>query len=474
MLRRNKQPTEPEFNAVDYVQELVDQAVAHRASDIHFEPKQNDLEIRFRVDGTLHTISELHMSRYPTILRRIKVMGEMDFAESRRGQDGRARLHLQDRDLDLRISVLPTLYGDKTVMRLLEIHGDTMGLEHLGLLEKDLERFRELVEAPQGAVLVTGPTGSGKSSTLFSVLSHLNDPSQSIVTIEDPVERIISGLTQIPVKQDQGVTFAEILRSILRQDPDIVMVGEIRDQETAESAFRAAQTGHLLLSTLHTNSAASTITRLRYMGIPIYLLTSALRGLVAQRLVRKTCTHCQELRPIEPGTREVLQSACNVDVPDALPVGRGCDQCHQTGYRGRLAVFEVMPVTERIKELIFRERGTAELEEAARQEGMSTLLEDAIQKAKNGLTTIEEALRVVVTEPQGIRRCSRCTQQLEFEFRFCPYCTEGSKTTCGNCGALTRDEWRTCAFCGFSLQIAGQPTRSPTQKNMERVRQGLT
>ncbi len=365
-----RKQAEPEVQVVDVVDLTIEQALQRRASDIHFEPREEAGDIRFRVDGVLHTVQQLEKETYPKTLRRLKVMGELDFSESRKGQDGRARRVLGDREIDLRISVFPSLHGEKTVIRLLEVRGRAMGLENLGLTSEVHQRLTDLVDAPQGAVLVTGPTGSGKSTTLFSILARLNQPSKSIVTIEDPVECILPGLTQIQVKREQGVTYADILRSILRKDPDVIMVGEIRDQETAETAFRAAQTGHLLLSTLHTNSASTTVTRLRYMGLPAYLLTSALRGIVAQRLVRKICPHCCETRVADPATRQVLEEAAGRPVAESFSFGRGCSSCSQTGFLGRLALFEVLAVTERIKEMMFHGRSALEVETVARQEGM--------------------------------------------------------------------------------------------------------
>lgn len=472
--RKRKEESDAEPDVIALVEELLQLAFEHRASDIHLEPGEHEARTRMRVDGVLRSVSTIERDLFPKLVRRIKVMAELDHTESRRGQDGRARLELAHHQVNLRVSVLPSMYGEKVVIRLLDGHRNALSLDELGFSSHDRERFGHLVEANQGAILVTGPTGSGKSSTLFAVLDTLNTDNRSIVTIEDPVETVLPGLTQVQINRVHGVGYADILRSILRQDPDVIMVGEIRDQETAESAFRAAQTGHLLLSTLHTNSAAATITRLRYMGLPMYLLTAAIRGIVAQRLVPCVCRHCARDEKLDSGQRKMLQASSRFEIPKSVKKGAGCEHCSETGFLGRVAIFEVLPVTARIKELMFQEESTAAIEAAARSEGMTTLLEDAVVKMKAGLIAPEDALRYITSEPtESGLVCPDCQASLDASYRFCPFCTEGSQTTCGNCGSLTRPGWRSCAFCGFSLCLPGAPSRKPVNKAVERARHGL-
>lgn len=475
MLKRKRKDEEAEPDVISLVEDLLRSAFEQRASDVHLEPGEHEARARMRVDGVLRATSSIDRHLFPKLVRRIKVMAELDHTESRRGQDGRARLEVGQHQVNLRVSVLPSMYGEKVVIRLLDGHRNALSLDELGFTTHDRERFGQLVGASQGAILVTGPTGSGKSSTLFAVLHALNTDNRSIVTIEDPVETVLPGLTQVHINRAHGVGYADILRSILRQDPDVIMVGEIRDQETAESAFRAAQTGHLLLSTLHTNSAAATITRLRYMGLPMYLLTAAIRGLVAQRLIPCVCQHCAKEQPLDPATRKTLQAASRFEIPDSVKLGQGCEHCSHTGFLGRVAIFEVLMVTARIKELMFQEESTAAIESAARAEGMTTLLEDAVVKMKAGLVAPQDALRYLSSEPteSGIV-CPDCHTALEASYRFCPFCTEGSRTTCGNCGSLTRPGWQCCAFCGFTLCLPGAPSRKPVNKATERARHGLS
>ena len=371
-------------------------AAKERASDIHLEPDEDGLHIRQRIDGLLQQTATLPMNLQPAIISRIKIMAEMDIAESRLPQDGRIRLRLENRDLDLRVSTFPTLHGENVVLRLLDRSAAVFGLQDLGFSPEVDGLYREIIRRPFGLVLVTGPTGSGKTSTLYATLSALNSPEKNIITIEDPVEYHIKMIRQSQVNPKAGITFANGLRSILRQDPDIIMVGEIRDRETAEIAIQAALTGHMVLSTLHTNDAVGTITRLTEMGIEPFLIASSLVGVLAQRLVRAICDKCKvPYLPSEP----LLKFLKIGPAPDLqFYRGKGCSFCKNTGYRGRLAIFELVPAYEKLLELIASGVTKVALKEEAARKGIKTLRDDGIQKVREGLTTIEEILRVTQKE----------------------------------------------------------------------------
>ena len=371
-------------------------AAKERASDIHLEPDEDGLHIRQRIDGLLQQTATLPMNLQPAIISRIKIMAEMDIAESRLPQDGRIRLRLENRDLDLRVSTFPTLHGENVVLRLLDRSAAVFGLQDLGFSPEVDGLYREIIRRPFGLVLVTGPTGSGKTSTLYATLSALNSPEKNIITIEDPVEYHIKMIRQSQVNPKAGITFANGLRSILRQDPDIIMVGEIRDRETAEIAIQAALTGHMVLSTLHTNDAVGTITRLTEMGIEPFLIASSLVGVLAQRLVRAICDKCKvPYLPAEP----LLKFLKIEPAPDLqFYRGKGCSFCKNTGYRGRLAIFEFVPAYEKLLELIASGVSKVALKEEMARKGIKTLRDDGIQKVREGLTTIEEILRVTQKE----------------------------------------------------------------------------
>ena len=371
-------------------------AAKERASDIHLEPDEDGLHIRQRIDGLLQQTATLPMNLQPAIISRIKIMAEMDIAESRLPQDGRIRLRLENRDLDLRVSTFPTLHGENVVLRLLDRSAAVFGLQDLGFSPEVDGLYREIIRRPFGLVLVTGPTGSGKTSTLYATLSALNSPEKNIITIEDPVEYHIKMIRQSQVNPKAGITFANGLRSILRQDPDIIMVGEIRDRETAEIAIQAALTGHMVLSTLHTNDAVGTITRLTEMGIEPFLIASSLIGVLAQRLVRAICDKCKvPYLPAEP-----LLTFLKIEPAPDLQFyrGKGCSFCKNTGYRGRLAIFELLPAYEKLLELIASGVSKVALKEEMARKGIKTLRDDGIQKVREGLTTIEEILRVTQKE----------------------------------------------------------------------------
>jgi type II secretion system protein E len=367
------------------------QAIKEKASDIHIEPFEKEIKLRYRVDGALVEASSPPKALQLPIASRIKILAGLDIAERRLPQDGRFRIRVSGKEVDLRISFLPTQYGEKIVIRLLD-KGNLQGsIENMGLDEYTLGIFKKAIDAPHGMILVTGPTGSGKTTTLYTVLGELNNPIYNIVTVEDPVEYQLIGINQVAVKSDIGMGFAEALRSILRQDPDIVMIGEIRDNETADIAVKAALTGHQVLSTLHTNDAAGAITRLDDMGIEPFLISSSVILTCAQRLVRRVCQNCKEDFKPEP---EVFQNLGIEDDGTVFYKGAGCPRCNGRGYSGRAAILEVLPVSEAIRRLVVKRASAAVIKNQAISEGMKTLRMVGIDKAREGLTTLEEVLRV--------------------------------------------------------------------------------
>ena len=371
---------------------LVEQAVAADASDLHLEPMRDVVRVRIRVDGLLRELVRLPLAAHSTLVTQLKVAANMDIAEKRVPQDGRIALELDGRNIDLRLSTLPTTLGEKIAIRLLA-QQELLQLEELGFTQANLACYRRLFTQPNGLILLTGPTGSGKTSTLYATLAALDAATRNIITLEDPVEYSLPGINQVAVNRRSGMTFAKGLRAIVRQDPDVIMLGEIRDEETAGIAVQAALTGHLVLSTLHTNSAAGAVYRLLDMGIAPYLLAAALRGVVAQRLVRRLCPACRRQRTATAAERSFLGAA-------TVWEQQGCEQCQAAGYRGRVAVQEVLPLTVRLQHLVLQRAPVTELEQAARAEGLRSLAEDAAAKALDGLTTVQELWRVGITGGQ--------------------------------------------------------------------------
>lgn len=380
---------------VKLVNGILINALRSRASDIHIEPSEEMLRIRYRIDGVLQPVLKLPVKMKNAITSRIKIMSHLDISERRLPQDGRIKLKVgNEREIDFRVSTLPTIFGEKIVMRLLDKSNLQLELNKLGFDERQLLDFLEAIEKPYGMILVTGPTGSGKTTTLYSALSHLNKPGVNIMTAEDPVEYNFFGINQVQMKEDIGLNFAAVLRSFLRQDPDIILVGEIRDFETAEIAIKAALTGHLVLSTLHTNDAPSTVTRLINMGIEPVLISTSVILILAQRLARRICPTCKTEEKVSDTV--LIKLGC---APDELKdmkcfIGKGCAECNNTGYRGRLAIHEIMPIKDEIRELILSGGSAADIKKEAIRLGMATLRKSGINKIKNGLTTIEEVLRV--------------------------------------------------------------------------------
>lgn len=384
---------------VQFVNELLSRAVAERASDVHLEPGEREMRIRFRIDGVLQDVMSVPHSIRSSVVSRMKIMGELDISERRLPQDGRMTLTLPGGRVDLRLVTLPTTHGEALVVRILDRSNGLLHVDDLGFLAPTLERFRTCYRRPWGAVLATGPTGSGKSTTLYAAMSELHGPQRNIVTVEDPVEFHVPGVKQVQVNRKAGLTFANALRSIVRADPDVVLVGEIRDRETATIAVEAALTGHLVLSTLHTNDAASTPARLLDMGVEPFLVTSALTGVLAQRLVRRLCDRCKE--PYRPETEELVAAGWDDWLREAVGEPNfhravGCTRCARSGYLGRFAIHEVMPFAEELAHLVLARASSEVVRAQAVALGMTTLRRDGLQKVGLGLTTFEEMLRVVV------------------------------------------------------------------------------
>ena len=377
---------------VQLVKGMIDQAVRQRASDIHIEPMEKQVRIRYRIDGALYEKSVYSIRLLPAIVARIKIIGGMDISEKRKPQDGRITQIVDRKEFDIRVSILPTVYGEKIVMRLTSKNALTREKSQLGLKSDELKKFDHILKNPHGILLVTGPTGSGKSTTLYTALSELNKEDVNIITVEDPVEANIEGIDQVQVNNKANLTFASALRSILRQDPDIIMIGEIRDQETASIAVQASITGHLVVSTLHTNSAASTITRLADMGIEPYLIADSTIGVIAQRLVRRLCPECKRQKKADAEELELLQLAPDADVTIYEPCG--CPRCDGAGFRGRIGVYEIMEVTQSLKSIISKNGSAEDIKKKALEEGMSTLRMSATRYVLEGITSVQEMMRV--------------------------------------------------------------------------------
>ena len=385
-----------EAPVIKLVNHIISEAIESRASDIHLEPFDDDLFLRYRIDGILHEFDSPPKRLSAAITTRIKIMAKMDISERRLPQDGRIKLKILGKDIDMRVSTLPTLYGESVVMRILDRGSLELDLSQMGFPEKSLEQLEELIRKPYGKMLVTGPTGSGKTTTLYAALSQINTPDKKIITIEDPVEYQMRGINQIHVKSQIGLDFAGGLRSIVRQDPDVIMVGEIRDPETADISIQAALTGHLVFSTVHTNDAAGAITRLLDMGIENFLISSALLGVLAQRLVRVICPDCKEETSLTP----ILRKEMGQLEQEGFKVyrGKGCKACSNTGFRGRCGIYELLVIDDNIRELVLKKSTAQIICDQARKTGMRTLREDGWDKVIKGITTVEEILRVTLND----------------------------------------------------------------------------
>jgi type IV pilus assembly protein PilB len=388
--------TEADSPIIRLVNQLLSNASTSKASDIHIDPQETKVVVRYRIDGILRVERVLPKHMQNVLIARMKIMANLDITENRIPQDGRIKVNIDFHPVDLRVSTLPTVFGEKVVMRILDMGSTLNDIEKLGFNKHNLSRFKNMISKPNGIVLITGPTGSGKSSTLYAALNKLNSEEVNIITIEDPVEYQLEGINQIQVNQNVGMTFAAGLRSILRQDPDVIMVGEIRDKETVEVAVRASLTGHLVLSTIHTNDALSSVTRMIDMGVEPFLVASSLSGVVAQRLVRKVCRDCAEAHA--PTKREIdIFSKRGIQV-ETVWKGRGCSSCNMTGYRGRIAIHEVLAVNEDLRKAIMNEEPISSLREIAVRNKTIFLIDDGLLKVKQGLTSTEEVLRVAISE----------------------------------------------------------------------------
>jgi type II secretory ATPase GspE/PulE/Tfp pilus assembly ATPase PilB-like protein/FixJ family two-component response regulator len=442
--------------AIRIVNAIISDALRHGASDVHIEPKTKFIMVRYRIDDLL--VDKLHvpMNMHLAIVSRIKVMSDLDIAERRRPQDGRITVKSSTRMVDMRISTLPTVNGEKVVLRILDKNAASKEIEELGFAGKDLTIVSQFIERPQGIILATGPTGSGKTTTLYGLLRKGAKITKNFTTIEDPVEYCMNMAEQVNVREKIGLSFSMVLRAILRQDPNVIMLGEIRDHETAEVAFHAALTGHLVLSTLHTNSSIASITRLRDMGLEPYVISDALVGVVAQRLVRCICPQCRT----EDHPDEQMLRSLNITKPGFSAFrGAGCERCNGTGYKGRIGVYEIFQADHEIKRMIHRDATEPELLHAARLTGMTTLLDDAVVKIKNGTTTCEEVLRVFGPQNANQIPCAHCGALMEQRHPYCPYCGKELIKFCHECGQLLARDWRHCPKCGLPCHA--------TQKKME-------
>lgn len=446
---------------------IVAEAVRLGASDIHVEPQNDGLRIRYRVDGLLRDVMRVPKSAAAALVSRLKIVSGLDIAERRLPQDGRTRLNIEGTSVDARVSTVPSVHGEKVVIRLLASGDRVPPVSKLGLDESQLETLLTGTLAAQGLVLITGPTGSGKTHTLYSVLSHVATSDKNVVTLEDPVEIQLPGITQMQTNDRIGLSFSKGLRSVLRQDPDIVLVGEVRDSETAELALQASLTGHLVLTTLHTNDAVAALTRLVDMGVEPFLVASSLTLVVAQRLVRKPCASCAA--PYRPSAKVLqLLGLSDDDIRDATPMrGRGCEECGSTGFRGRTGIFEVLPVTASLRSVLLRTPTEAAVGAAARAAGMTTLRAAGLARARRGETTFEEVLRVTQVDAADSRRCTACDRGLADDMTACPWCaTVVDRGHCAKCARPLETGWKICPWC--RTRPSG-PARAERRKNPARV-----
>lgn len=443
---------------------IITRAVEEKASDIHIEPKKNKLLVRTRVDGALRVDLELPESVQGAIVSRLKIMSSMDIAERRIPQDGRIAVKLGSKTLDLRVSTLPTTFGEKVVIRILDSEGSLIGLEKLGLDGETRKKFVSLISKPQGIVLVTGPTGSGKTTTLYTALSHIADVEKNVSTIEDPIEYELADINQVGVDEKAGRTFENVLRSLLRQDPDVIMVGEMRDVTTATIAMQASLTGHLVFSTIHTNNTVATITRLRDLGVPSYLISSTIIGIIAQRLVRVICPFCKEAyQPHEDSLRGLALTPQQVKGHTFLR-GKGCSKCGETGYKGRAGIYEMLVLSQKIKEAIASEASEGQLRQLAVAEGMKTLSHAGVERLMQGTTTVDEVLRAIQTDEDFGSLCPACSAILGAGFIACPECGEKLIETCPACSRTLDAGWKYCPYCADQLAGAKQAQQANHSK----------
>jgi type IV pilus assembly protein PilB len=426
---------------------VLHRAVEERASDVHIEPQDKKLVVRFRVDGLLYEVERLPKWTQGAIVSRIKVLANLDIAEKRQPQDGRLMAEVRGRRVDMRVSTLPTTHGEKVVIRVVDQQRLNVALDDMGMLPEELAQLKRYLDRPQGIILVTGPTGSGKSTLLYSGLRHIQHETKNIVTVEDPVEYQIPGINQVQVDEKGKKTFPNALRAILRQDPDVIMIGEIRDKETAQIAFRASVTGHLVLSTVHTNDAAGAVTRLIDLGLEPFMVASSLIGVVSMRLVRTLCPHCRETYEVNAATLNRLGGRELAEGTAQMVRGRGCPKCRETGYSGRTGIYEVLEVNDSVRGLINQNASDTSVRQAAVESGMRTMGEDGLQKVMLGRTTLEEITRVVYLAETG-KICGGCRNVLSKEFEYCPTCGEFVGEHCSGCKRRLNLKWTFCPFCG--------------------------
>ena len=457
---------------IDLVDLVVRSAIKSRASDIHVEPMEKGVLIRHRLDGLLKEVMDLPKWVHEGLIARLKIMAGMDIAEKRLPQDGRLRAMADDgTEVDFRVSTLRTLFGEKIVMRVLDHRKGVPALEEIGMSAMALEEMRLFLRHQHGMILVVGPTGSGKTTTLCSALTAVRSERTNIITIEDPVEYQIPGVNQTQVNEKIKLTFSSALRSILRQDPDVILLGEIRDAETAKIAMQAAQTGHLVLSTLHTDDAPSCVTRLMDIGTEPYVIASAVIGVVAQRLVRRLCVHCRRQFTPQSETLRALNIADNDAAAIPFYKSVGCDQCNHTGYRGRIGIYEVMRITDKLRRLIASRAPEDQIREAALSGGMSSLGEDGLAKVKSGVTTPDELLRVV-TEVREVRTlCTGCGAAVGVDFLACPQCGKRLSGGCPHCGRALQPGWNFCPYCVRSTELRRAAKRLRDRDGRENIRE---
>jgi type IV pilus assembly protein PilB len=459
---------------------IIQQGILERASDIHLEATANHLLVRGRIQGILRDFMQVPKWLHEPVISRLKILARLDITDRRRPQDGRIKVSYEGNDVDLRVSTLPTHFGEKAVLRILGSGQKVPSTTELGLLQEELEILKRSTDQPQGLVLVTGPTGSGKTTTLYSILNEKRDPSINIITVEDPIEIQLQGINQVQVNTKAGLTFAASLRSMLRQDPDVILVGEIRDLETAEIAVHASQTGHLVLSTLHTNNTVATVTRLIELGLDSYLIATSLNLIIAQRLLRRLCEDCKvQHQPSEKDLRRL-----NLDPSGSYYRPKGCAKCNDTGYVGRKGIYELLRMTPEMRDLVARRVPEAELRKAAAAGGMKPLLECALDIVRQGQTSVGEVLRVVQLEEKLEHFCPGCRGVVDESFTACPFCSRALRCICSNCNRELQPEWNTCPFCRFDVapatgascviamppnQLRTGPTEEPRARSLQKA-----
>lgn len=456
---------------VQLANQILAKAIKRQCSDVHVEPQDKHVMVRYRLDGVLFVDRRLPKAILPALISRYKIMADLDIAERRLPQDGRIRVRFSGKDIDFRVSTIPSKHGEKVVMRQLDKSGTAFGLDHLVTEPETLQLIRDMVSKPYGIIFVTGPTGSGKTTSLYSALAERNTPEVNILTAEDPIEYEMTGITQVQVLREKGLDFARILRSFLRQDPDIILVGETRDRETAKIAVEAALTGHLVFTTLHTNDAPGAVTRLAEMEVDPYLVSSATVGVIAQRLLRRVCGDCKEEYTPERSTLEYLglmdknqerladstvqyyRLRLNEEGWPIFARGRGCETCNNTGYKNRIGVFEVMKMNDEMRDMICKNATTAMLRMAAKQSGMIPLKDYSIRLVGQGYTTADEVVRVTLSDTSGEEKlCGKCRNPISDDFIKCPFCQHELKVSCHRCGMLQEEGWQSCPKCGCTQE----------------------